>query len=157
VIRPPRLITGDERPAAHAGPPHRTRRNHGQSVAVVPLLDPLKHGCPCRGRDLPARIRYGLRVARQRQKPRMVKGRGERISSGRGSGSVFLGDRQIASATEQLFQRDACQGRPMARCPSVPVRLFIQHSNIIEPLFFRIAVSSLCWLSYLCFLTHALQ
>src|SRR5260370_39659864 len=29
-----------------------------------PLLDPLEHGCPCRGRDLPARISYGLRVAR---------------------------------------------------------------------------------------------
>ncbi len=47
-----------------------------------PLLDTLEHSRPCRGRDLPARIRYGLRVARQRQKPRMVKGRGERIGSG---------------------------------------------------------------------------
>jgi hypothetical protein len=46
-----------------------------------PLLDTLEHGFPCRGRDLPARarIRCGSRVARQRQKPRMVKGRGERI------------------------------------------------------------------------------
>jgi hypothetical protein len=46
------------------------------------LLDPLEHGFPCRGRDLPARIRDGLRVARQRQKTRMVKDRGERIISG---------------------------------------------------------------------------
>jgi len=29
-----------------------------------PLLDPLEHGFPCRGRDLPARIRCGLRMAR---------------------------------------------------------------------------------------------
>jgi hypothetical protein len=43
------------------------------------LLDTLQHGSPFRGRDLPARIRYSLRVAGQRQKPRMVKGRGERI------------------------------------------------------------------------------
>ncbi len=47
-----------------------------------PLLDTLEHSRPCRGRDLPARIRDGLRVARLRQKPRMVKGRGERIGSG---------------------------------------------------------------------------
>ncbi len=46
-----------------------------------PLLDTLEHGFPCRGRDLPARISYGMRVAMQRQKPRMVKGRGERIRS----------------------------------------------------------------------------
>jgi hypothetical protein len=46
-----------------------------------PLLDTLEHGCPCRGRDLPARIRDSLRVARQRQQPRMVKGRCERIIS----------------------------------------------------------------------------
>jgi len=47
-----------------------------------PLIDPLEDGRPGRGRDLPARVRDGLRVARQRQKPRMVKGRGERIDSG---------------------------------------------------------------------------
>jgi len=46
------------------------------------LLDSLEHGCPFRGRDLPARIRYGLRVERQSHQQRMVKGRGERISSG---------------------------------------------------------------------------
>ena len=46
------------------------------------LLDPLEHGCPCRGRDLPARIRSGLRVARQRHQQWMVKGGGERISLG---------------------------------------------------------------------------
>ena len=44
-----------------------------------PLFDTLEHGFPCRERDLPARISYCMRVARQRQKPRMVKGRGERI------------------------------------------------------------------------------
>ena len=47
-----------------------------------PLLDPLEHGCPCRGWNLPARIRFGVRVARQRYQQRMVKGRGERIISG---------------------------------------------------------------------------
>jgi hypothetical protein len=47
-----------------------------------PLLDTLEHGFPCRGWDLPARIRFGLRVARQRQKPRIVNGRGEGIISG---------------------------------------------------------------------------
>lgn len=31
-----------------------------------PLLDPLEHGCPDCGRDLPERIRYGVRVVRQR-------------------------------------------------------------------------------------------
>ncbi len=46
------------------------------------LLDSLEHGCPFRGRNLPARIRYGLRVERQSYQQRMVKGRGERISSG---------------------------------------------------------------------------
>jgi hypothetical protein len=45
------------------------------------LLDTLEHGAPCRGRDLPARIRYSLRVARQRQKQRIVKGRCRRIIS----------------------------------------------------------------------------
>jgi hypothetical protein len=47
-----------------------------------PLLDTLEHGLPCRGRDLPARISYCMRVARQRQKPRIVKGRCEQIISG---------------------------------------------------------------------------
>ncbi len=47
-----------------------------------PMLDPLEHGSPCRGRDLPARIRYGLRVARQKYQQRMVKARGEQISFG---------------------------------------------------------------------------
>jgi len=46
------------------------------------LLDTLQHGSPFRGRDLPARIRYSLRVAKQRHQQRMVKGRGERIISG---------------------------------------------------------------------------
>jgi hypothetical protein len=54
----------------------------GDVTERFPLRDTLEHGCPCRGRDLPARIRYSLRVARQRQKPRMVKGRGERIFFG---------------------------------------------------------------------------
>ena len=48
----------------------------------VSLLDTLEHGCPCRGRDLPARIRSGVRVAKQRYQQRMVKGTGERILSG---------------------------------------------------------------------------
>ncbi|HEX6477761.1 MAG TPA: hypothetical protein VF043_02870 [Ktedonobacteraceae bacterium] len=39
-----------------------------------PLLDPLEHGCPRGGRDLPARIGLSLRVARQRYQQRIVKG-----------------------------------------------------------------------------------
>jgi hypothetical protein len=58
-----------------------------------PLLDTLEHGCPCRGRDLPARISYGMRLARQRHEQRIVKGKGERIILGRGSGSVFQVDK----------------------------------------------------------------
>ena len=46
------------------------------------LLDSLEHVFPFRGRDLPARIRDSLTVATQRQKPRMVEGRGERIILG---------------------------------------------------------------------------
>jgi hypothetical protein len=51
----------------------------GDVTERFPLLKTLDHGSPFRERDLPARIRYGLRVARQRQKPRMVKGSGEWI------------------------------------------------------------------------------
>ncbi len=54
----------------------------GDVTERFPLLDPLEHGSPLRGRDLPARIRYSLKVAGQRQKPRIVKGRDERIFSG---------------------------------------------------------------------------
>jgi hypothetical protein len=38
----------------------------GDVTERFPLLDSLEHGSPCRGRDLPARISRGLRVARQR-------------------------------------------------------------------------------------------
>ena len=74
------------------------------------LLGPLEYGSPGRGRDLPARIRDSLRVARQSHQQRLVKGRGERI----------IIDKQIASAGEEFVKRDACQVRPMVRCPSVP-------------------------------------
>jgi len=40
----------------------------------------------------------------------MVKGRGERINTGGGSGGVFLVDQEIASARTKFFQGDACQG-----------------------------------------------
>jgi hypothetical protein len=70
----------------------------GDVTERFPLLDSLEHGFPCRGRDFPARTRGCLRVARQRQQPRMVKGSGEGILSGRGNGSLFLVDKQIASA-----------------------------------------------------------
>jgi len=66
-------------------PPNRLIRHAVITRDVTyrfPPLDTLEHSRPCRGRDLPARIRDGLRVARQRQKPRMVKGRAERIISG---------------------------------------------------------------------------
>ena len=49
--------------------PDRLRRHTVITREVterLPLLDPLEHGFPCRGRDLPARSRYGVRVARQR-------------------------------------------------------------------------------------------
>jgi hypothetical protein len=34
---------------------------------------------------------------------------------------MFLVEQQIASAREELFKRDMCQGRPMVRIPSVPL------------------------------------
>jgi hypothetical protein len=46
------------------------------------LLDPLEHDCPRGGWDLPARIGLGLRMARQRHQPRIVKCRRERIIPG---------------------------------------------------------------------------
>ena len=33
---------------------------------------------------------------------------------------MFLVDKEIASARAEFVKRDACQVRPMARCPSVP-------------------------------------
>src|SRR5579859_5498895 len=63
---------------ATSGPQHTPDRLIRHAVITrnvterFSLLDTLEHGCPGRGRDLPARIRFGLRVARQRQKPRMV-------------------------------------------------------------------------------------
>src|SRR6266516_5647901 len=47
-----------------------------------PLLNPLEHGSPFRGRDFPARIRCGLRVARQRYQQRIVKGQGVPVFPG---------------------------------------------------------------------------
>ena len=34
---------------------------------------------------------------------------------------MFLVEQQITSTREEFFQGDACQGRPVVRCPSVPV------------------------------------
>ena len=34
---------------------------------------------------------------------------------------MILVEKEIASTGEELFKRDACQVRPMVRCPSVPV------------------------------------
>jgi hypothetical protein len=112
---------------ATSGPQHQPDRliRHavftGDVTEWFPPLDTLEHGCPCRGQDLPARISYGLRVARQRYQQRMIKGRGERIFSEWGSGGVFLVDKQIASAREEFVKRDTCQVRPVGRCPSVPI------------------------------------
>jgi hypothetical protein len=75
-------LSSDEWYSARAERPHTTNRNHARCDGAVPLLDTLEHGFPLRWRDLPARIRYSLKVAGQRQKPRIVKGRGERIFSG---------------------------------------------------------------------------
>jgi len=41
---------------------------------------------------------------------------------------MILVDKQITSTGEELLKGDACQGRPMGRCPSVPVRLFMHFS-----------------------------
>ncbi len=65
-------------------PPNRLIRHTVITSDVTerfPLLDPLEHCSPFRGRDLPARISYVIMEVRQRQQPRMVKGRGERIIS----------------------------------------------------------------------------
>jgi hypothetical protein len=43
---------------------------------------------------------------------------------------MFLVDEQFASPREEVFQGDARQGRPMVRCPSVPMRLFMHFSSI---------------------------
>ncbi len=72
------------------------------------LFNPLEHGTPFRRWDLPARIGCGVKVARQRCKQRIVKGRGKQIIVGRGSGGLFLVDQQIASLNEEPFKRDAC-------------------------------------------------
>jgi hypothetical protein len=45
---------------------------------------------------------------------------------------VVLVDEQIASARAEYVKWNACQGRPMGRCPSVPVRLFIYFSSTIR-------------------------
>jgi hypothetical protein len=37
---------------------------------------------------------------------------------------MFLVDKQIPFTAEESFKRDTCQGRPMGRCPSVPVDSF---------------------------------
>ena len=42
---------------------------------------------------------------------------------------MYLVDKQIASAREEFVKWDACQGRPMVRCPSVPVRVFMDFSS----------------------------
>ncbi len=48
--------------AATRGTQHTPDRLIGHAVITrdvterFPLLDPLEHGCPCRGRDFPARI-----------------------------------------------------------------------------------------------------
>jgi len=60
----------------------------------------------------------------------MINSRCERIISERGSGSVFLVDKKIALAREEFDRWDACQGRPMGRCPSVQLRLFTHFSSI---------------------------
>ena len=41
---------------------------------------------------------------------------------------MFLVDKQIMATREKYFKGDTCQGRPMGRCPSVPVR-FRDHAQ----------------------------
>jgi hypothetical protein len=59
-----------------------TRVPTGDVTEWFPLLDTLEHDTPLRGWDLPARIDLSLRVSRQRNQQRIVKGRGERIFLG---------------------------------------------------------------------------
>ena len=70
---------------------------------------------------------------------------------------MFLVDKQIASARAEFVQRDACQVRPMARCPSVPVRLFMHLSNNSRTLLFRIVSSCVGSLVYGTLFSDALQ
>src|SRR5258706_9029462 len=43
---------------------------------------------------------------------------------------MFLVDKQIASSTRaEFFKRDACQVRPMVRCPSVPLDYLYVYSS----------------------------
>jgi len=53
---------------------------------------------------------------------------------------VFLVDKQIASARAEYVKWDTCQGRPMVRCPSVPVEYLCIFLLIIEHLFFQILI-----------------
>ena len=80
---------GDRAHLSHLAATRGTQHTPDRLIrhAVIPgdvtqgfsLLDTLEHGSPFRGRDLPARISYGLRVARQRYQHWIVKRCGERI------------------------------------------------------------------------------
>ena len=54
---------------------------------------------------------------------------------------MFLADQEIASTRAEFFKGDACQGRPMGICPSVPVEYLFRILVIIEHLFFLIRIT----------------
>ena len=50
------------------------------------------------------------------------------------------------SAGEEFFQLDACQGRPMVRCPSVPLEYLCTFPELVKQTFYL--DPPLCALSY---------
>ena len=111
---------GDARHAVPAGPPHTTPRNHARCDGAVP---PARHA----GARLPI--------------PRAGSSSEDQVECKGGQAETKASDRQGQMRTDHLavmkwlrfpgrsgdclchriaFQEDACQVRPMVRCPSVP-------------------------------------
>jgi hypothetical protein len=70
---------------------------------------------------------------------------------------VIFSSNLILIRRKQLIERHKSQWRLKVRCPSVPVRLFMHLSSIIRTFVLSHRSLPLRWLSYTCFLTHALQ
>jgi hypothetical protein len=58
-------------------------------------------------------------------------------------------DEEIISTWEKLCEGDACQGRPMVRCPSVQFNYLCIFLVLIEPMFLHLDFSILSWLLYI--------
>jgi hypothetical protein len=71
----------------------------------------MKNDWPCSSGYFPMRIIWSWQALRKRRCIRQVT---VRVSV----------DEEIISTWEKLFEGDACQGRPMGRCPSVPLSCF---------------------------------